>query len=315
MIMGEFKVILIFLCLFCLAGNNLIAGIEENIFEPRRYPIIGFIGANPEDFALLKEWGASTIVYMNPETQGNDIDSIIECASGYNLGIILRAPHKSSFQTSDCRIDFVKVGEMLENYFAGSNILDQPSFIGFYLIDEPINYGREKWNISAEDLDRLYGVVKDFNSNIQVFINFGDPRHINTYLDSAKKGLKLADITMFTVTTKKISQQADYISYANEIAKKAKRFDSNMKIIPALAMIEFVIEKGGITYITPMPSANWLMDVSQEILDCNGFDGILFYSFSSKSPWMGGTISDIKTNKKYINAFKYILKMAGKKFR
>ena len=269
--------------------------LSENLY------IAGFAGVTSADFQKVKSLGANAVIYSGylPPIRLKDT---LKKAESLGINLIGRAEGKSKFQKSSLKIDFESVARTIGKVFSGTEIAENPFFLGYYIIDEPCH--RKKWDINVQEFKRFYNVVKGVNKNIRVMVNFG---HLSCLEKFISQNGRIVDIAAFTVTPWKLRKFHNYISSENLIAKRIKQKYHDLMIIAMVSVYEYPA-KG-----EKIPSPDWIKKVSLKILDCKNFDGIIFYSWNP-SGYMGKTIKDVIYEKEYREAFREIFEKVKSKF-
>src|SRR3989344_7949878 len=259
---------------------------------------VGIMGAMPEDFAVIKSWGANTVEYHGVKSAAN-LASVFASAKTEGLKLFIKGPGKEEIQGQGFGLDLDQVASVTRNYFTGNTVAGDPDFIGFWIVDEPCH--ANKWDLSGQDLKNLYSTIKQVNSGIPVLINFGTLECFQQIIATAQPGWKLVDVAMFTVTVKKTgSRRGNYITDQAAIARTIKAFDPAIIVLPNLAVLEFI------DHNAPIPDTEWVKSNGLATLGQSSFDGVMYYSFRSLSPWMGQTIINVKDDPAYQSAFKTV---------
>ena len=271
-------------------------------------PFVGLMGALPDDFPLLKQWGATTVEYHNAVTP-DLIRQGLTAAKANGLYLFIRATGRAEIQTGADKLDVSKVESTTRELFGDVSLAGDTDLLGYWILDEPCH--NNKWDVTAQDLDGLYRAVKRVNANLQVIINFGNLTCLTGLLASAPPGLKVADVAMFTVTTKKISDArsgpAGYVAAEDQNAAVVKAYDPTIKIIPQIAV--FDSNRTG----AAIADADWVKTVGDQVLQAQNFNGVLFYPYEHLVQNVAESIVDHKDDPQYSSAIQNILAQAKNK--
>jgi len=301
--------------------------------------LIGFFGLPSSEFSKAKSLGAVT-VQPKGYLSSSELKSALDTAKSLGLNLVGRAESKGRFQAGpkeklprerpqdkrergqrerdrnrskrkprdespgkEHKIDFNKLRDAISNVFSNTNIASDSNFLAYYIIDEPCH--ENKWDITPAEFRKFYLTVKEVNANIKVLVNFGHLPCLESFLTENKE--TIVDIATFTITPKKLKKFPDYIADQNAIAKRLKEIDPHLQIVSLIAVYEYPDKK------VALPSADWVRQTGKKVLGYDGFDGIMYYSWSPSS-YMGDTIEDIADNPEYISAFKEVFDLAKEKF-
>ncbi|MFH1588892.1 MAG: hypothetical protein ABIA76_06160 [Candidatus Diapherotrites archaeon] len=106
-----------------------------------------------------------------------------------------------------------------------------------------------------------------------------------------------------------MNSNPNYLAEENFIALKAKKCDPDLKVVPGIAVYEFLNSNQDRTI--PLPSAEWIKETGLKTLEYD-FDGIMFYPWNPNPNYMGKTIKDIANDEEYRNAFQEVFREAKK---
>ncbi|MCD4669060.1 MAG: hypothetical protein K8S14_01300 [Actinomycetia bacterium] len=300
---GILVVIGSFLICICFSGCNTDPFCENNPDYTGADNLIGFMGVDIENLSQAHSLGAST-VFLQIHQPTSFIVPAIAQAEDLEINIGARAKGRSYFQIGE-KIDFDKLKQMMVEQFTDSNIAAQLS--GYYLIDEPCH--PHKWDISLQDLSRVYEICKEVDNDIVVLYNFGDLGCFNDLIQENGNANPVVDIACFTVTLKKIQDNPDYIKSMAENAAMAREIYPSIKIVPLIA----VYSSNGSGKIHEMPASDHILEITEQILAEDDFDGIMFFPWK-KSKYMLQSIEDIANDSLYIDTFKFVFESAKWKY-
>lgn len=261
---------------------------------------IGIMGVFPDDLPTIKSWGGNTVEYHGPTTSSSDVQSFLSFAKANYLNVFIVGPGKERIHNGRLGVDLAKVKSETQRYLGTDGAIGaDPAFLGFWILDEPCH--ANKWELTATDLKNVYSTIKQVNSGIPVLINFGSLECFQDIIATAQPGWKLTDVAMFTVTSKKTQDsprrgRGDYLASQAAISKDIKVFDPTIKVVPNIAVLEFLDQNLAI------PTPDWITLVSNSVISHPEFDGLMFNSYRKVAPWMGQTIIDVQSDPDYYSA-------------
>ncbi len=243
-------------------------------------PVVGVMGVPTAAFPEIVPLRSNTVEYRG-STEAKDIQAAFDAARAQRLHFLVRGPSRRLFTTPDGRLDVAAVDRVLHTMFDGTSFLEDPAFLGVYLIDEPCH--PNKYNLTGSDLVQLYTTVKAYHPNLNLFINFGQLSGCFDTLLTEAKGAPIVDIAAFTVTVRKTDNPL-YLPAQVETARQAKAADAHPRIVPMLAIWEGAN--------MPMPSEQWVRDTGQFLAAADTFDGVLVYPWATPS-WATRSLDDV----------------------
>ena len=253
--------------------------VEPDNYSPPAYEgpqatvsgLYGILAIDRDAFVKAKELGAKTVQAKGQNT-ASELSESLSLAKSLGLKLGVRALGKSSFQNG-YSVSVSRIRDMTSSMFSQGSVAGDENFSNFYLIDEPCHAG--KWDLSWEDMRDAYNTTKAVDGNIVVSHNFGHIGCLQGFVEAKNADAKITDIAFFTVTRKKMRQEPDYISNSDRMAGEIKAIDPTIKIVPMIAVYEYPARNADI------PSAQWIADVADEIINADNFDGIFIFPWNA----------------------------------
>jgi hypothetical protein len=200
--------------------------------------------------------------------------------------------------TDGTKLNFTKLESVAQNVFGDNDIASDPSFIGWYIIDEPC--ADWKYDIAPAEFRQFYETIKGVDPNITVIVNF-------SWLQCAEnlQAANYVDIAALTIT---VNRPKDHYASQAEIAARLKAVNPDLKVVVWIAVYEYPARR------VPIPSADWVREKGMEVLQYDVFDGVMFYPWQPGASYFGATIQDVADDPEYISAFNDVFDAAMEKF-
>jgi hypothetical protein len=258
--------------------------------------LFGILSSSPAGFPTIASLGgriASVPGHLAP----SDLQAALDAARGQGLGLIARGPGSTAF-TDGTKLNFTELQSVAQNVFGDNDIASDPSFIGWYIIDEPC--ADWKYDIAPAEFRQFYETIKGVDPNITVIVNF-------SWLQCAEnlQAANYVDIAALTIT---VNRPKDHYASQAEIAARLKAVNPDLKVVVWIAVYEYPARR------VPIPSADWVREKGMEVLQYDVFDGVMFYPWQPGASYFGATIQDVADDPEYISAFNDVFDAAMEKF-
>jgi len=251
------------------------------IVRRERDLIVGVMGIPDDQLGLAVAWGGNTIEY-HKTLYGTELQSHFDTIKGLGGRLILRAI--GNFQNTDGTLNIAAVLAALDGTFAGTTVIGDPAFAGFYIIDEVCH--PTKWpNLTGAALVALYQDVKAYDARVPVMHNFDDMACVETRLTETGNA-PIADIAGVTITYANTNNDSNITGFMADQAATAaavKATSPSLKLLPTVAIFDSNEQS--------LPSQTWVETVGLIVLAEPNYDGLMYYPWTTPY-WANTSLED-----------------------